>query len=840
MKSIKKINIWIGPACVLFLTAMGCFPGRVGAQCSGVTTLTAPSGTFDDGSGSNDYQNNADCAWLIQPPGAARIDVTFTEFNIENGWDFVYIHAGSDANAPLVATLTGTPTVPLTYVINSGSVYIRFTSDFIIVAPGFSVSYTSSSTPCPTINVSVNPTSATVCSGTPVTITASATGGSGNYSYSWAPATNLNTTTGNQVVSTPTASRTYTVTATDLADGCIGTATVAITVPTLSVTTRQISATGTQSDGGIFFSSVTGGTPPYEYSLDGTNYQPRPIFSGLSSGAYPSIFVRDANGCTAGPLNRTIGSSVNTALCGGTTTLTAASGTVEDGSGTGNYNNNSNCRWLIQPPGATQIIINFTQFATESTWDFVHVFAGSDATAPLVGSYSGSSLPPSIVVNGGSAFVWFHSDGFGTAAGWSFNYSATFVNCDLSVEISADNDFICSGGSVELKALPDGGDDDYTFSWAPAAGLDVTNENIVNASPAATTTYTVTVTDGQGCVAQASQTVSVSNLNFTTSGSAGTLTVNATGGSGPYQYSLNGGPFQGSNTFTGLSSGTPYNVTVTDNANCSISKTVALPPYCSTGNVLTAVNGCFGDGSYDNNYEDNVSCSWLIQPTGGANYISITFSAFNTEANFDFVRIYAGTNANAPLVGSYSGTTNPGTVLVTGSAAFVSFTSDGSVVRPGFELCYAASQADCGGFDVTINANPPAICAGGSTTLTANVVGATGNVNYLWAPGNAATSSISVSPTSNTTYTVTVTDVNTGCIDQATVTITVGNFSFTSVRVYAANPSQNDGVIYVRTITGGTPPLEYSVNGGTFQTSPIFTGLTPGSYTVTVRDAIGC
>jgi hypothetical protein len=811
------------------------------AQCSGTTTLTAASGTFDDGSGSGNYQNNANCAWLIQPPGAARINLSFTEFNVELNWDFVYIHAGADANAPLIATLTGdlTANLPLNYVINGGSAFIRFTSDGSVTAPGFTVNYTSSDVPCPTITVSVDPPSASVCANTPITLTASASGGSGNYSYAWAPSANLNVTTGPVVVSTPTANRTYTVTVTDQSDGCTGFAVVTLTVPVLAVNTRQISATGTASDGGIFFSSVTGGTPPYEYSLDGVNYQTNRIFSGLVAQTYSSIYVRDANGCTAGPLSRTVGSTVNTTLCGGTTTLTAATGTVEDGSGAAAYNNNSNCRWLIQPAGATQININFTAFATESGFDIVHIFAGSDANAPLLASYSGSSLPPPISVPGGSAFVWFHSDGSATAAGWSFNYSATFVNCDLTVEISADNDFICAGGSVELKALPDGGDGDYSFAWSPAAGLDVTNENIVNASPTVTTIYTVTVTDGQGCTAQATQQVLVSNLNFTTTGGSGTLTVNATGGAGTYQYRLNNEAFQSSNTFTGLTSGTPYVVTVTD-GNCTVSKTVALPPYCTTGNVLTEPSGCFTDGSFDANYENNANCSWLIQPTGGASFIAINFPSFNTEAGYDFVRIYSGTDANATLVGSYSGTTNPGTVLVVGNAAFVTFTSDASVVRPGFELCYTASQADCGSFDVSISAVPTGICPGGSATLTANVTGATGDVTYTWSPGNATTPEITVSPASNTTYTVTVTDVNSGCIDLATQTITVGSFTFGSIRTYTANPGQNDGAIYLLSITGGTPPLEYSLNGGPYQPGRVFTGLAPGSYTVTVRDANGC
>ena len=40
--------------------------------------------------------------------------------------------------------------------------------------------------------------------------------------------------------------------------------------------------------------------------------------------------------------------------------------------------------------------------------------------------------------------------------------------------------------------------------------------------------------------------------------------------------------------------------------------------------------------------------------------------------------------------------------------------------------------------------------------------------------------------------------------------------------------------------TGGTPLYEYSVSGGNYQATQVFTGLTAGNYTVTVRDSLGC
>ncbi len=81
----------------------------------------------------------------------------------------------------------------------------------------------------------------------------------------------------------------------------------------------------------------------------------------------------------------------------------------------------------------------------------------------------------------------------------------------------------------------------------------------------------------------------------------------------------------------------------------------------------------------------------------------------------------------------------------------------------------ASSGATCPAMGVTISGNL-SICAGNSTTLTANVTNSTGTVTYSWSTG-AASSSITVSPTSTTAYAVTVTDQNGS--DNASVTVTV-------------------------------------------------------------------
>ena len=98
--------------------------------------------------------------------------------------------------------------------------------------------------------------------------------------------------------------------------------------------------------------------------------------------------------------------------CSGTTSLTASSGTFTDGSGSANYGNNSNCKWVIAPAGATQITLNFTTFNTEATYDIVTVYNGLDDTYPVLATWWGNTLPPTISTTAGvgAMCVKFTSD----------------------------------------------------------------------------------------------------------------------------------------------------------------------------------------------------------------------------------------------------------------------------------------------------------------------------------------------------------------------------------------------------------------------------------------------
>lgn len=163
------------------------------------------------------------------------------------------------------------------------------------------------------------------------------------------------------------------------------------------------------------------------------------------------------------------------------------------------------------------------------------------------------------------------------------NYNVTVTdiyNCRNSASIPVDIDpvptaaisgdlSICEGSATTLTAA--GG---VNYKWSTGAS----GATIV-VSPAATTFYTVTVTNNFGCASTASATVAVSpnNLSLSVFADGNTVLASASGGTPPYTYSISW-PGQQPNTngiFSNVPGGT-YTVSVTDAFGCSTMKTVIV------------------------------------------------------------------------------------------------------------------------------------------------------------------------------------------------------------------------------------------------------------------------
>jgi hypothetical protein len=127
--------------------------------------------------------------------------------------------------------------------------------------------------------------------------------------------------------------------------------------------------------------------------------------------------------------------------CNGLKTLTALEGSLEDGSGPiAYYQQNSNCSWLIAPnaDSVSSIVLNFSDLKTQSTHGIVKVYNGNTISAPLIGSYSGNTLPSALTVNKSEVLITFTSDNDTIKPGFFINYKTnTPMYCSVFKMLNA-------------------------------------------------------------------------------------------------------------------------------------------------------------------------------------------------------------------------------------------------------------------------------------------------------------------------------------------------------------------------------------------------------------------
>ncbi|HAO51576.1 MAG TPA: hypothetical protein DCR35_20995, partial [Runella sp.] len=325
----------------------------------------------------------------------------------------------------------------------------------------------------------------------------------------------------------------------------------------------------------------------------------------------------------------------------------------------------------------------------------------------------------------------------------------------------------------------------------------------VNASDAGN--YDVVLTSINACVATvtsdvavltviAGATLTMSNTPVTCNGgNNGTATVTASGGTLPYTYLWSNG--QTTSTITGLTSG-QYSVTVKD----------------ATGTASSAIT-FVGTPSPFNYFKStsNVSCK-------GGNDGAATVSV---------------SNGTAPYTYSWSG-------------GITSTTNSASGLSAGSYTLNVQDNKGCQGSTVVVITEPNAItvtpsknnisCNGardGSIVLSTS--GGKSPYSYSWNNGITSTtnSALGLGPG---TYTVTVKDAN-NCTKSISVDIIEPDgMTLTPSSTPAKCKGGNDGTATV-SVSGGTAPYTYSWSGGITSTANTATGLTAGSYTVTVKDA---
>lgn len=308
--------------------------------------------------------------------------------------------------------------------------------------------------------------------------------------------------------------------------------------------------------------------------------------------------------------------------------------------------------------------------------------------------------------------------------------------------------------------------------------------------------------------------VTATTSNPTSPGASdGSITASATGGSG-FTYSLNGGAFQSSGTFSNLAAGS-YSVSAKNSNGCT----------GSANFTLTAANPCAG--------VTITVTGTTVNPTGpGATNGSIAASASGGTAPYTF-SLNGGTF-------QASGTFNN---LGAGSYSVTAKDANGCTGTANFTL---TAPNPCAGVTITVTAttvNPTSPTANNGS-ISASASGGTGPYTFSL-NGGAFQSSGTFSNLGQGNFNVTARDANT-CSGSASFTLTAPD-PCAGVSILA-NPTVVGNIpcatpptgSITSNPTGGTPPYTYSLNGGSFQASGIFSNLPNGNYSLTVKDVNNC
>lgn len=92
------------------------------------------------------------------------------------------------------------------------------------------------------------------------------------------------------------------------------------------------------------------------------------------------------------------------------------------GSGTGSYHyyNNMDCQWTLS--SNTKVELTFFMFNTQLDADYLYVYDGDSSSSPLIGNFSGTTLPTPITSSSNNLHVRFTTDSSGTARGFRAGY----------------------------------------------------------------------------------------------------------------------------------------------------------------------------------------------------------------------------------------------------------------------------------------------------------------------------------------------------------------------------------------------------------------------------------
>jgi hypothetical protein len=473
-------------------------------------------------------------------------------------------------------------------------------------------------------------------------------------------------------------------------------------VPSCNLTATAIAnnAMGGAPNGTVTL-NVTNGTAPYTYLW--ASGQVTQNLSGLAPGTY-SVTVTDAAGCTAS-------ASSNVSNLTGPTVLS---------------NSNVVSSYQVVNGGFTPqwVCQNDTLY---SDGGIMKIYLESGATMITGGGIDTiyAKTGATIVMNGG-IHVIYHEPGVNLLLSGGiptlfpcpslvFNYSQAPANgcvpvpvCNMTSSATVSN-VLCNGQATGASTVtPSGGTAPYTYAWSNGATSQTAN-NLPSGS------YTVTVTDANGCTDQMSVTINQPQSSLVTTATqvnvlcfgnpSGSIDLSVSGGTGPYVYSWsNGSTTQDISNLAGGS----YTGTVTDVLGCTASTSVTITEPAALSLTTTSTDEMMGmDGTATVTVTGGTPNYMYYWMPGGATMASIsglaagTYSVMVLDANGcgDTLEVVVGSQVSLDEAGLTSIVLYPNpsatTITVSNSASTIIdnvrvFTSEGRLV---FEFALGGNES---------------------------------------------------------------------------------------------------------------------------------------------------
>jgi len=791
----------------------------------------------------------------------------------------------------------------------------------------------------PLIDRTIDQVTNVICNGESTgSIEITPTGGTPNYTYLWTSPGGFSSTS--QDIS-GLAVGDYTLTITDANDCSIVFPAISITesapITAVFISTDLTCGLPNPSNDGTIEVTVSGGSSPYIYNWTGPNgfSSPSEDLTGLEPGSY-ILEVTDNAGCVEAFAAELVGSpppltatatQVDISCFGdanGSIDLTVGGGTAPytyAWTGPSGFTASTEDISALEA-GAYSVTISYSgscsvPFASIATiTEPPEILASSVKTDISCGGLTDGSID--LTVTGGVGpytYAWTGPSGFtavtedisGLAAG---NYSVTVTDATLCAVLFADQEIIiepssvvvsnvtpqdvrCNGeanGSIDIDVS--GGVSPYVYSWTNSGGTNVSDIEDPVGLPA--DTYSLAIMDANGCTFNfpdlatiAEPTVlsaSLSKTDVSCFGDGnGTITVAATGGTGPYEFSSDGSSYQSGSSFGPLTPGF-YTIWTRDANLCVVSDTITIlepaeiliqsetATYLCHGNLqgeisINGVSGGVGPYEYSINGGTDFYSTSLFTGLAPGSYQTVVRDASGCIINGNLnvlvepSQLQIASYSQDDVTVCFDNSDGRIQISATGGTPAYSYSLNGAPPLSSGDFqnltggTYIVSLIDNNGcsLDTTVEILTPPVLSIDNINIT-DVSGCGGNTNgALTATGSGGTGTrefsldnVSYQPTGTFIdlaagdYTVWIRDAN-GCT--VTAPATINEPAPVDALVVKTDATYgNLGTITISNVSGGTAPYEYSINGmaGPFTSTTAYADLAPASYHVVVRDVNGC